>query len=134
MFCMLRYLYTAAPANCFRSMSREGTAANIAANLPAKIIGGETGEGHESGFHAADASAEGVLLAYGSSNDGLKIHLHIFEEMLWQVAAMKANCLVWITAVIVVPVEERTWRPGGQLQGVHAEHTTHVHFAGAGKK
>src|SRR5712691_6661296 len=116
----------AGSAKRFQRIVGEAPTSNIAANLPRKIIGREAGEGHGAGLHATDARAKGVLFADGSSNDGLKIHLHILEEMLGKVAAVKTNRFVGIAAVIVVPVEERTWRTGGQLQNVHAKHTAHI--------
>ena len=45
---------------------------------------------------------------------------------------MKADRLVGVGTVVVVPVEQSGRRAGRQLQRMHAEHTADVHFAGAG--
>src|SRR6266850_3020512 len=133
-FLHVRNLDDPGSAKCFQRVVGEAPVSDIAAYLARKIVGGKTREGHGSGLHTPDARAKSVLFTDSSSNDGLEIHLHILEKMLGQVAAVKTNRFVGIAAVIVVPVEERTWRARGQLQNVHAEHTAHIHFAGAGEQ
>ena len=83
------------------------------------------------GLDAAHAGAEGVLLADGSGDDGLKIHDDVAEEMLRQVGAVEADGLVRVVAVVVVPVEQRARCFRSECQRVHAQGPDDIHFTGA---
>ena len=54
--------------------------------------------------------------------------------MFGQIGAVKADCLVWIRSVIVVPVEEGRWGARRELQGVHSEDAANIDLAGAGEE
>src|SRR6516225_6047816 len=87
------------PTESLERVIRKLALADVAAHLSLAIVGGKARETHRPALHAAHASPKGILLAHGSGNDFLKIHAHIFEKVLWQVAAVKAHCFVRIIAV-----------------------------------
>src|SRR5690349_2678001 len=103
--------------------------AYIGAQLSGVVAGGNAAEAHGAGFDASHAGAERIRFAYGTGNDLLEVHAHVREEMLGKVAAMEADGLIGIVAVVVIPIEEGTGRAGGKLQRIHAYHAADVHFA-----
>src|SRR5581483_5462703 len=109
----------------------EAAIADIAADAAFAIARGETGVAHGRGFDAAHASTEGVQLADRSGNDLLEIHFDVGEEVLGEIAAVEADGLVWIITIIVVPIEQRAGRSGGEPQGMHADNADDIGFARA---
>jgi hypothetical protein len=105
---------------------------DIAADYTATIVGRVARIAHRAALDAAHAGAEGVFLAHGAGNDLLEVHLDFVEEVLGQVGAVEADALIGMAAVVVVPVEQRGRRAGGQRQHVHAERAGYIHFAGRG--
>src|ERR1039458_10821068 len=73
--------------------------------LPGAVVSRDAAEAHRPGLHSPDAGAEGVRLAHRARDDFLEVHAHVREEMFGQVAAMEADRLVGVFAVVVVPVE-----------------------------
>src|SRR5580658_3469507 len=96
------------PAEGFERIVGEGPAAGIATDFAARVVRREAREAHGAGFYLANAGAEGVLLTDGAGDDGLEVHFHVTEEMLWKIAAVEAHRLVGIGAVVVVPIQQRT--------------------------
>ena len=105
--------------------------ADVAADLAFAVVGGEAGEAHGPGFDQAHAGAVSVFAAHGAGDDLLEIHLDGFEEMLGQIAAVEADGLIGIVAVVVVPIEQGAGSFGCELQRVHADDAGDIHFAGA---
>src|SRR5579862_2999291 len=93
------------PAKRVKRIVRERTLANIPANHSSRVVGREAREAHGTRLHAAYDGAECILFANGSGDDLLEIHSHILKEMLWQIATVKADGLVGIGSVIVIPVK-----------------------------
>src|SRR5690348_3119954 len=104
----------ACAAEGFERIVRELPIPHIAAYFPGVIVGGKAGVAHGAGFHAAYAGAEGIFFPHGASDDRLKIHVHVGEEMLGQVAAVETDGLIRIATVVVIPIEQRTRRARGQ--------------------
>src|ERR1035438_9485133 len=104
---------------------------HVAIDAAFQIVGGEAREAHRAGLHQALAGAVGVLAAHRAGDDLLEVHLDALEEVLRKIAAMEADGLVGIVAVVIVPVEQGAWRFAGQLQRVHADHAADIHLAGA---
>src|SRR5437879_3878013 len=96
----------------------ESSFAHVSAHLARGIVGREAGEAHFLWLDATDAGSRCVLLAPGSRNDLLKIHLHRAEEMFGQVRAVEANRLVRIRSIVVIPIEKRRGSAGRELQSV----------------
>src|SRR6266404_6036187 len=124
-------LHHACAAKCFQWIIREAPFSGIAANLAGQVIRGEAGVAHGAGFDAAHASPESIFLPHRAGDDRLKIHLHVFKEMLRQIAAVKAHGLIGIAAVVVVPVKQSARRLRSQLQRMHTQHAADVDFARA---
>ena len=127
----LRNLHHAGAAERRQRIVGELALADVAIDGAFQIVGGEAREAHRAGLHQAFAGAVGVLAADGAGDDLLEIHLDALEEVLRQVAAVEADGLVGIVAVVVVPVEQGAGSFAGQLQGVHADHAADIDFAGA---
>jgi len=70
--------------------------ADVAAHLASGVVGGEASEAHLFGLNESDACAEGVFLPNGSSDDFLEVHFDGTEEMLGQIRAVEADCLIRI--------------------------------------
>src|SRR3954451_25321298 len=104
--------------------------ANIPANGSAGVVGGESGEAHSAWLHAPDHSAVGVLFADGARDDLLEVHADLLEEVLGQVAAMKADGLIGIVPVVVVPVEQSARCFRGERESVHTQRSADIDFAG----
>src|ERR1700733_662350 len=94
----------------------ESSFSNVAAHLPASIIGGEARKAHLLRLDEPDAGSEGIFFTHGAGNNLLKIHLHGTEEMFRQIRAVEADCLVGVRSVVIVPVEKSRGRAGGELQ------------------
>src|ERR1051326_518679 len=94
--------------------------ADITANDPFAVARRETRETHRTRLHQPDAGPVGILLAHRAGDDLLKIHLHAAEEMLGKVAAVEADSLVRILAVIIVPIEQSAGSLRSKLQCMHA--------------
>src|SRR5208283_3587838 len=122
------------PAEGIQGIVGESAFADIAANPAGAIVGGKAREAHRARLHAADAGSEGVFAAHRPGDDFLEIHAHVLEEVLGKVAAMEADGLVGIVAVVVVPVEQGAGRFRGEAQGVHGDGAADVDFAGAGNQ
>src|SRR5579872_3876540 len=103
-FLQMRNLYHPNAAECIQRVAGEFSLADIAANYSGDVVGREAGKAHRARLHAAHNGAERVVLANRSRDDFLEVHADVLEEMLGQVAAMKADGLVWIVAVVVIPV------------------------------
>ena len=86
-----------------------------------EVIGREPHVGHGACLDPANAGAKGILLAHRARDDRLKVHHHIVEEVLGQIGAVEAHALVWIVAVIVIPVQQRARGLRCQGQGMHAD-------------
>src|SRR5713101_8402981 len=70
--------------------------AHVPADSALAIVGGKPRVAHGPSLHTAHTGAEGVFLPYGSCDDLLKVHAHVLEEVLWQIAAVEAYRLVGI--------------------------------------
>src|SRR3569623_1342283 len=81
---------------------REAALADVAANPAGDVVRREASEAHVTGADFPDDRAIGVLAADGPGDDRLIVHLRIVEEGAGQVAAMEADGLVRIVAVVVV--------------------------------
>ncbi len=113
---------TPAPPKVVSGIVGEFAFADVAVDGAFQVIGGEAGVAHGAGFHQALTGAVGVFAAHRAGDDLLEIHLHGLEEMLGQIAAVEADGLVGIVAVVVVPIEQRAGSLAGELQRVHADH------------
>src|SRR5438132_8797672 len=102
----LRNLHHAHPAKSIQRIASERTLADVPANHSRRVIGRESGEAHRTRFYPADNRAKSVLLAHRPGNDFLEVHAEILEEVLGKIAAMKADSLVGIVAVVGMPVGE----------------------------
>src|SRR5208282_4934761 len=98
------YLHHTRTAEGFQGIVRKASAAGIAADFAVYVIGRKAREAHGPGLHLSHARAKGVFFTHGARNDGLVVHLHVFEKVLRQIAAMEANRFVGIIAVIIVPI------------------------------
>src|SRR5215472_3761015 len=74
---------------CVQGIVGKATFAQIAAHFPRSVIGRESSETHLLRLDQADHGSKRILLAHGSSNDLLKIHLERTEEMLGEIRAME---------------------------------------------
>ena len=80
-FLEMRDFYYAGATEGFEGIVGELTLADIAGNFSGEVVGGEARETHGAALDAADAGAEGVVLADGAGDDFLKVHADILEEM-----------------------------------------------------
>jgi len=124
----------ASSAKSLQGIVGKAAAAGITADFALDVVGGETGEAHGPGLHYAHAGSEGIFLAHGTGDDGLVVHFHVAEEVLWKIAAVETDGLVGVGAVVVVPVEQSAGRFRSELESMHAENAADVHFAGAREK
>lgn len=131
-FLHARDLDHARSAERIQGVIGERAFADIAAHNAAAVVGGEAREAHRPRFYTPYARAERVFFTDCSGNDFLEVHAHILKEMLGEIAAVEADCLVGVVAVVIVPVEQRTGGFRGQPQGVHAKGAANVHLASAG--
>src|SRR5882762_8812181 len=131
-FLQMRYMHDTGAAKSFKRIVGEVSFADIAADFPLTIVRRNASKTHRAGLDSAHAGTKGVFLAYRSSDDLLKIHAHILEKMLGQIAAVKTNGLVGIIRVVVIPVEQRAGSFGSQLQRMHAHYAGNINFASAG--
>src|ERR1700722_2491703 len=118
-------------AKSFQRIIRERSPADVSTNSSRLVIRREACIAHRAGFNAAHAGTEGIVLANGTGDDLLIVHLDVTEEVLRQITAVEADRLIRMAAVVIVPIEQSARRFGRQPQGMHAEHTADVHFAGA---
>src|ERR1035437_8690499 len=125
----VRDLHHAGPAEGVQRVVGERALADVAANYAGEIVSREARKAHGAGLHRAVERAVGVLLANGARDDELIVHLHaFFEKMLRQVRAVEAHRLIWVLAVVVVPIEQRRGRLAGKRQRVHRERAKHVNL------
>src|SRR6266498_3005868 len=103
----LRDFNHAGAAKCIQRIVSKATFTAVATHLTRQIIGREPRETHCPWLDQADNGSKRILLANRAGNNFLKIHLERTEEMLRQVRAMEADCLIRIASVIVVPVKQR---------------------------
>src|SRR4051794_6914343 len=108
----LWYLDDARAAEGLQGIVGEVALADVAPHLAFAVISGEARIAHRRSLHTADAGAEGVLLTDGAGDDLLEVHADVLEEVLGQVAAVEADSLVRIAAVVVIPIEQCAWRLG----------------------
>src|SRR5690242_16917932 len=80
--------------------------AHISAHLAGCVVGGEAGKAHLFRLDQSHAGAESVFLAHGAGDNLLEIHLHRAEKVFGKVGAVKADRLVGIRTVVIVPVEQ----------------------------
>jgi hypothetical protein len=97
---------TPAPPKVFERVVGELAFAHIAANGAVAIVGREARETHRTRLHAAHARSVSVLAAHRAGDDLLEVHAAFLEEVLGEIAAMEADGLVRVFAVIVVPIEQ----------------------------
>src|SRR5208283_6234007 len=83
-------LHNAHAAKSIQRIVGEVALTDIAANHSRGIVGREARKAHGTSLHPAHDRTECVVLAHRPGNDLLKIHAEVLEEMLGQVAAMKA--------------------------------------------
>src|ERR1035437_3835350 len=103
----VRNLDDSSPAESVERIVGERALAGIAAHDAGRVIGREAGKTHRARLHAAHAGPKGILFPDSAGNDFLEIHAHVLKEVLGQVAAVKADRLVGIVSVVVVPIEYR---------------------------
>src|ERR1051325_8669495 len=66
--------------------------ADVTGHLSLAVVGRKAREAHGAALHLAHASPKRIFLANCSGNNLLEVHADIAEEMLRQVAAVKADC------------------------------------------
>src|SRR5467141_2143209 len=128
----VRDVHDSGTAKGFERIVREGSFADIAADLSLAIVRRDAGKTHRTSLDPSHTRSKRVFLAHGSGDDLLKIHAHIFEKMLGKIAAVKTDGLVGIIRVVVIPVEQRAGSFGSQLKRMHAHYAGNIDFAGAG--
>lgn len=128
----IRNLHHSGSAECFESIVGEFSFAHVAGNSSFTVIRGEAGETHRAALHPPYTRAERVVFADRARDDFLEVHAHIPEKVLWQVAAVEAHGFVRIIRVIIIPVEQSAGGLRSELEGVHANHPSDIHLAGAG--
>src|SRR5712692_2172176 len=99
--------HAGAPESLERIVS-EFPFSDVTTDFPLPIIRRKTYKAHRAGFHLADTGSKGIFLADRAGDDLLKIHANVFEEVLRQIAAVKANRLVRVIGVVVIPIQQRT--------------------------
>src|SRR4029077_7399125 len=98
-------LHHARTAERLEGIVRKSSAPGIAADFSVDIVSGKPRKAHGTGLDTSNARAKRIRAATRACNYLLEIHLHFFEKVFWQVAAMETHGLVGIVSVIVVPVE-----------------------------
>src|SRR6266851_514125 len=109
-----RNLHYAGAAESIERIIGKRAVPYISAHCPSSVIRGEAGKAHRPRLYAAHHGSEGVFLAHGAGNDFLEIHADLLKEVLRQIAAMKADSLIGVVTVVVVPVEQCTGSFRGQ--------------------
>src|SRR5580693_9563330 len=104
-FLHVRNFHHTGAAESFQRIVGKSPFADVTANHSILIVSGKTRETHRSGLHLAHARSEGIVLSHRAGDDLLVIHAHFLEKVLGQIAAMEADGLVWILAVVIVPIE-----------------------------
>src|SRR5207302_1989059 len=104
--------------------------ADVTADGSGPVIGGEAGETHGAGLNSSHDSSEGIVLAHGAGDDLLEVHADVLEEVFGKIAAVEANGLVGIVAVIVVPVEQCAGSFRCERERVHAQRAADIDLAG----
>ena len=82
------------------------TFAYIATYLAGSIIRRKAREAHLLRLDKSNHGALCVFLADRAGDDFLEVHLERPEEMFRQISAVKANCLIGISPVIVIPIKQ----------------------------
>src|SRR5258705_12924735 len=107
------------------------TFADISTHDSGCVVGGEAGKAHGTRLHSADTRSESIFFSDCPGDDFLEIHADILKEMLGQIAAVKAHCLVGIISIVIVPIEQRAGTFRAEPEGVHADGAANVDLAGA---
>src|SRR5271170_5882157 len=63
---------------------------DIPADFSVIVVGRKSHIRHRARFDPADAGAKGILLAHRPRDNRLKVHDHVFKEVLGQVRAVEA--------------------------------------------
>src|SRR5712672_3498424 len=95
-------LHDARATKRFEGIVGKSSATGVATDVSVNIIRGKSGKAHGAGLDTSNTGAKRIFLADSAGDDFLEIHLHVFEEMFGQVAAMKTNSLVRINAIVVI--------------------------------
>src|SRR5215468_10393904 len=88
----------------------EAALSDVAAQLAMGVVRRDSQEAHRAGLHTSHACSKCILGAHSSGDDELIVHFGLLEEAHGQVAAMEADTLVRIFAVVIIPVEQRARR------------------------
>src|SRR5215470_18802417 len=103
----LRNLYDSSSAKSLQRIAGKFAFAHISANFSGEVICRKPREAHWARFHASHARSKSIFFANRPGNNFLKIHLHILEKVLGQIAAVKTDRFIRIVRIVVIPVEQR---------------------------
>jgi len=107
------YFHDAVAAEGLELVVRESAVAGVCGYDAGGVVGGRSAECCPVGGDSAGYGSVGAVLADGSGDDCLVVHLRGLEEGFWEVGAVEEDAFVGVCGVVVVPVEQCAGCAGG---------------------